>query len=280
MVAAEQAPLAPVSVASNLTLADLGAALAAGWRDFRALPAYGLFFSACYILAGYALYYALFTRGEPGWLALAAAGFPLVAPFTAVGLYEVSRRREAGLAITWGTVFGAIRGRGDDQVAMMGFILFMAFGLWLGIAHGIVAVFLHSSAVGPATLDLFLHGKGLAMLIVGSLVGAMLALAFFSITVVSLPMLVDRRVDFMTAIIVSLGAVRSNARVMLSWAALIAVLLFMALLPAFLGLLVILPLLGHATWHLYRRAVSPSGLAMENATGPTAAAPSQCQTSP
>ncbi len=262
MAADEQVQVAPVTVASNLTHGDLGRALAAGWQDFRARPAYGLFFGAFYILAGYALYYALFTRGEPGWLALAAGGFPLVAPFTAVGLYEVSRRREAGLPITWGAVFGAIRGRGDDQVAMMGFILFMAFSVWLFIAHGILAVFLHSSSVGPATLDLFLHGQGLVMLIVGSLVGAMLALAFFAITVVSLPMLVDRRIDFITAIIVSLGTVRSNPGVMLSWAALIAVLLFLAMLPAFLGLLVILPLLGHATWHLYRRAVSPSGLAL------------------
>lgn len=267
MVAPEQAQVAPVTVASNLTLADLRAALAAGWRDFRALPAYGLFFGAFYTLAGYALYHALFTRGEPGWLVLAAGGFPLVAPFTAVGLYEVSRRREAGLSLTWGAVLGAIRGRGDDQVAMMGFILFMAFGIWLGIAHGIFAVFLYSSTTGPATLELFLHGKGLAMLIFGGFVGAMLALAFFAITVVSLPMLVDRRIDFITAIIVSLGAVRSNGRVMLIWAALIATLLFLAMLPAFLGLLVVLPLLGHATWHLYRRAVSPSGLVLENPGG-------------
>ncbi|WP_374387497.1 DUF2189 domain-containing protein, partial [Sandaracinobacter sp.] len=88
----DQAPVAPVSVAANLQLADLGSALVAGWADFRAHPAYGLFFAAVYIVAGYALHYALFTRGEPGWLVLAAAGFPLVAPFTAVGLYEVSRR--------------------------------------------------------------------------------------------------------------------------------------------------------------------------------------------
>lgn len=256
----DSAPVAPVSVATNLQLADLGSALAAGWRDYRAHPAYGLFFAGVYVLAGYALYHALFTRGEPGWLVLAAAGFPLVAPFTAVGLYEVSRRREAGLPVSWGAVLGAVRGRGDDQIGMMGFILFMAFGLWLFIAHGIFAIFMSNASVGAATPELFLRGPGLAMLLVGSLAGALLALAFFAITVVSLPMLVDRRVDFITAIIVSLGVVRSNTAVMIGWALLVATLLFLAMLPMFLGLLLILPLLGHATWHLYRRAVTPSGL--------------------
>uniref|UniRef100_UPI0035B2E211 DUF2189 domain-containing protein n=1 Tax=Sandaracinobacter sp. TaxID=2487581 RepID=UPI0035B2E211 len=117
-----------------------------------------------------------------------------------------------------------------------------------------------NASVGAATPQLFLHGPGLAMLLVGSAAGALLALAFFAITVVSLPMLVDRRVDFITAIIVSLGVVRSNTAVMITWALLVATLLFLAMLPMFLGLLLILPLLGHATWHLYRRAVTPSGL--------------------
>jgi uncharacterized membrane protein len=250
-----QAAVAPVTVAADLAAADLRAALAAGWADFRACPVYGRFFAAVYVVAGLALAFAVLQRGEPQWLALAYAGFPLVGPFTAVGLYEVSRRREAGLPVGWGPVLGAVRARGDDQIMMIGFMLFLGFGLWLFIAHGMSAIFL-SEQLGPTTLQTFTKGAGLALILSGSVVGALFALAFFAITVISLSMLVDRKVDFITAIIVSLGTVRSNSRVMLGWAALIAVLLFLAMLPMFLGLFLVLPVLGHATWHLYRRAVS------------------------
>jgi uncharacterized membrane protein len=124
------------------------------------------------------------------------------------------------------------------------------------IAHGIFAVFLAESGIGTESLALFGTRAGMMMLVVGGIVGAVLAWGFYAVTVVSLPMLVHREVDFMTAIIVSLAVVRSNTMTMLVWAGVIAVTLFAAMLPAFLGLLVALPVLGHATWHLYRRAVS------------------------
>lgn len=257
MDTAGQVPLAPVAVAGNLQITDLGAALAAGWQDFRACPAYGLFFASVYVAAGLALAWAVFARGQPQWLALAVAGFPLVGPFTAVGLYEVSRRREAGQPVSWAPVLTAVRARGDDQILMIGFILFMAFGLWLFIAHGISAIFLSNAPIGASGADLYLQGQGLGMLLFGSLVGALFSLALFALTVISLPLLVDRKVDFMTAMIVSLGTVRSNTAVMLAWAAIVAGLLLVAMLPGFLGLLLVLPVLGHATWHLYRRAVDP-----------------------
>ena len=138
----------------------------------------------------------------------------------------------------------------------MGVIVFVAFGFWLMLAHGIFAIFLAESGIGGESLELFRTGAGIMMLLVGGVVGALMALAFYSITVVSLPMLVDRDVDFITAIIVSLATMRSNTLVMLIWAILIAASLFVAMLPLFLGLLVVLPVLGHATWHLYRRAVT------------------------
>jgi uncharacterized membrane protein len=259
MHTAGQVPLAPVTVAGNLNISDLTAALAAGWRDFRACPIYGLFFAAVYVAAGLALAWAVLERGQPQWLALAVAGFPLVGPFTAVGLYEVSRRREAGEPISWGPVLSAVRARGDDQILMIGFILFMAFGLWLFIAHGISAIFLSTAPIGLSGADLYLRGPGLLMLLVGSAVGALFACALFALTVISLPILVDRKVDFMTAIIVSLGTVRSNAGVMLAWALIVAALLLLAMLPGFLGLFLVLPILGHASWHLYRRAVPTAG---------------------
>lgn len=251
----EQAQVAPVTVAQDLKVSDLGLALAAGWADFKAYPAFGLFFGAIYVIAGLFLSYALFNWGEVAWLVPAAAGFPLLAPFAAVGLYEVSRRRESGLPMSWGAILGALRGRGDDQILSMGVIVFVAFGFWLTVAHGIFAIFLAEAGVGAESFELFLTTAGIMMLVVGSIVGALMALAFYAITVVSLPMLVDREVDFITAIIVSLGTMRSNRFVMLIWAFVIAALLFVAMVPLFIGLFVVLPMLGHATWHLYRRAV-------------------------
>ncbi|MCJ2177202.1 DUF2189 domain-containing protein [Novosphingobium album (ex Hu et al. 2023)] len=258
MQVGEQVQLAPVTVASDLGVRDLWAALAAGWSDFRACPVFGLFFGAIYVGAGVFLYFALFQWGAVAWLIPAAAGFPLLAPFVAVGLYEVSRRRELGLPMSWPAVLGALRGRGDEQILCMGVIVFVAFGFWLMIAHGIFAVFMAESGIGSESLALFTTPAGMVMLAVGTIVGAVMALAFYAVTVMSLPMLVDREVDFLTAIIVSLGAVRSNRFVLMTWAVWIAIALFIAMVPLFLGLLAALPVFGHATWHLYRRAV-PGG---------------------
>lgn len=255
MANGNKAQVAPVSVARHLGAADLRAALAAGWRDFAAHPVFGLFFAAVYVGVGWFLYYALVVRGEVFWLIPVAAGFPLFAPFTAVGLYEVSRRREAGLPMSWRAILGTVRGHDDDQLLMMGGFLFVGFTFWIILAHGIFAIFLVESGMGSESLEFLKTGSGLMMLLVGGMVGGLMALAFYSITVISLPMLVDREVDFLTAIIVSLATVRSNTVVMLLWGFIIATSLFAAMLPAFLGLLVVLPVLGHATWHLYRRAV-------------------------
>lgn len=250
---AQVAPISPVEVAADLTVADLRRAFAAGWRDFAAHPLYGLFFGAIYVLGGLALAWAMVSRGSTGWVFTLAAGFPLVAPFTGVGLYEVSRRREAGLPLSWGAVLGALRGRGDDQLLMMGGYIFVGFTFWMILAHGIFAIFMVEARLGSESLAIFQTSAGLAMLAVGSAVGAVVAYVFYAVTVISLPMLVDRDVDFLTAIIKSLRTVQANAQVMLIWAAFIAVVLFVAMLPAFLGLLVALPVLGHATFHLYRR---------------------------
>ncbi|MBS0482007.1 MAG: DUF2189 domain-containing protein [Proteobacteria bacterium] len=255
MTETQLAPISPIAVAADLTFADLRAALAAGWRDFLAHPVYGMFFGAIYVIGGLALTWALTARGSSGWLLSVVAGFPLLAPFTAVGLYEVSRRREAGLPLSWGTVFGALRGRGDEQLLMMGGFIFVGFTFWIALAHGIFAIFLAESGVVSQSLEIFRTPAGMAALAVGGVVGAIVAFVFYAVTVISLPMLVDRDVDFLTAIIKSLRAVQANRQVMLAWAVLIALALFVAMLPAFLGLLVVLPVLGHATWHLYRRAV-------------------------
>lgn len=250
-----QSVVAPVTVAPDLSATDLRNALSNGWQDFLAHPVYGLFFAAFYVLGGIGLVYGLSSMGQGWWLIPIMAGFPLLAPFTAVGLYEVSRRREAGLPLSWRGVIGALGGRGDEQLILMGCIVFVAFSFWMILAHGIFAIFLGESGIGSGSGALLLSTDALVMLLVGSAVGGIFALGLFAITVISLPMLVDREVDFITAIIVSLGVVRSNKGAMLGWAALIAVTLTLAMLPMFAGLFVALPVLGHATWHLYRRAV-------------------------
>ncbi len=253
-----QSARAPVTVAMDLSMTDLRSALSAGWRDFVAYPVYGLFFAAFYVLGGLGLVYGLSNLGQGWWLIPAMAGFPLLAPFTAVGLYEVSRRREAGLLIGWRGVLGALGGRGDEQLILMGGIVFVAFSFWMILAHGIFAIFLGESGIGAEAGALLMSTDALLMMLVGSVVGGLFALGLFAITVVSLPMLVDREVDFITAIIVSLSVVGSNKRVIMGWATLIAVTLALAMLPMFVGLFVALPVLGHATWHLYRRAVDGS----------------------
>ena len=244
-----------IPVANDLTLADLRLALAKGWADYRAHPLFGMFFAAFYIAGGLALSWLLATRGSSMWLIPAASGFPLIAPFTAVGLYEVSRRREAGLPLSWGAVLGALRGRGDDQLLMIGGFVFVGFTFWMILAHGIFAIFMAESGVGGESLAMLQTTSGIAMLAVGTVTGALMAFLFYAVTVISLPLLVDKDIDFLTAIIKSLRAVQLNRMVMVVWATIIAATLFAAMIPAFLGLLVVLPVLGHATWHLYRRVV-------------------------
>ena len=245
----------PATIASDLAVKDLFAALGAGWRDFRTYPKYGLFFAAIFVGGGLALAYFLFNRGEFFWLIPAAAGYPLLAPFAAAGLYEVSRRREAGEPLGWGPVLGAVKA-GDGQLPVMGVIAFVIFSFWVILAHTVFGVFLGQSGLGSAPLETLVSPTGLAMLAVGSAIGGIIALFLFAIMVVSLPMMIDREVDFITAIIVSVKSMTNNGPIMVIWAVIIAALLFIAMLPGFIGLFLVVPLLGHATWHLYRRAIS------------------------
>lgn len=260
MAAVGQSPIAPYSVANNLTFADLRMALAMGWRDFLAYPVYGTFIAAFYAIGGAVLIYGLVRLGEGAWSIPLIAGFPIIAPFAAVGLYEISRRRQLGLPVDWRSILWALRGRGDDQVLMVAGIVFVAFSFWMILAHGIFAIFMAESGIGGENIDMLLAPSAIAMLVMGSTVGAMFAFALYAMTVISLPLLCDKDVDFITAMIVSLATIRSNRVVMTGWAAIIASSTFLALLPAFLGLFIVLPVLGHATWHLYVRAVEGAAL--------------------
>lgn len=244
-----------------VTAADIRAALAAGIDDFRAAPMYGLFFGGLYAIGGLLLVLAV-TRLSMPWLAYPlAAGFALVGPFVAIGLYEVSRRLAARQPLGFPSVLGVVLSRGRE-LGPMAFVTLFLFLIWMYQVRMLLALFLGFRSFTSFQEFLgvvFGTADGLLFLAVGHVVGAALALIVFSITVVSIPLLLERDADFITAMITSVKAVVTSPAVMLGWGLLVAAILLVASLPMFVGLVVALPVLGHTTWHIYRRAVAPAG---------------------
>lgn len=228
--------------------------LRAGWSDFRRAPGFGLCFAFFYVLGGLVLAAVASAAGQEWWLIPFVVGFPLIAPFAAVGLYEVSRRIEAGLPLDWRSVAGVVFAQKDRQVPSMAMVILLMFMFWVFVAHTIFAMFMGLQSLTNVTSspEILLQGRGLTMLALGTLIGAGFAAVLFAITVAGLPLILDREVDFISAIIASFGAVTANAGVMAAWALVIALILFAGIAPLFLGLFIALPVLGHASWHMYR----------------------------
>jgi uncharacterized membrane protein len=238
-----------------VTFSMLGMALRRGWADMRRAPGYGVIFAGACVAVGLVMLAVTWATGQTYWMILAGLGFPLVGPFAAVGLYEVSHRLEQGQSLAPAAIFGVVFHQSRRQLPSLCSIIIMVFLFWVFLAHMIFALFL---GLAPMTnistsFEVFLTPEGLSMLAFGTLVGAGFALLIYTITVIGLPLLLDREVDFVTAMIVSVQTVLASPGPMLAWAACIAVVTFVAMLPAFLGLFVVLPLLGHASWHLYRQ---------------------------
>ena len=248
-------PASPLPEIARLTLRELIVVLKHGLDDFRAAPQVGLFFSAVYVLGGFFMVWL--SAGHVTWVLATSLGFPLAAPFAAVGLYEVSRRREADLPLVWSEILGVVWAERTRQVPWIGAVIVIYFLFWTFLAHMVFALMMGLTTLTniSSSFDVFLTGDGLKMVAVELVLGAILALLLFALTVVSLPLVLEKEVDFVSAMILSVQAFKQNAFVMLIWAIVIASLTLVAMIPWFLGLVIVLPVLGHATWHLYRRVL-------------------------
>ena len=249
----------PAPRVRRITAADIGTALAKGYDDFAAYRSDVLFLCGIYAVAGLVLSRIALRMNLLPMLFPLAAGFALIGPFAAVGLYEMSRRREQGAHITWINAFDVLREPAIGAIAVLGLVLIALFGAWLGAAWGIYRVTLGPEA--PASLTAFLHDTfttpdGWLMILYGTGTGLFFAVLALALSIVSFPLLLDRDVGLDTAIAASFRAVKMNPLPMALWGLTVTAGLVIGTIPAFIGLIVVLPVLGHATWHLYRALVA------------------------
>lgn len=241
----------------KIDFSDIRAAVALGWADFMAAPLHGMTIGLVYALGGLMISYIAFSLGYWFMAAPLAAGFTLLGPFAAIGLYEISRIRERGETVTWQRIAAGLTTDVKRESAYLGFLLFVLFAMWIESIFVLYALFfgLNIMSVSAFLSAALASSAGLSYLVVGHVLGACIATFVFALSVVSFPMIVDRKTDFVTAMITSIRTVFSNPGVMIPWGACIGLLLLAGFATAFLGLIVILPLLGHISWHVYRRTV-------------------------
>jgi len=258
LVGASASPVRPAI--RHITPPDLWQSLKLGIDDFSAMPSHAIFLCAIYPLLG--IFLIELTLGH-SMLPLAfplAAGFALIGPFAAIGLYELSRRREAGLDNSSSDMLGVLHSPSLGAIIALGLLLMAIFLIWLAVAEAIyIANFGYTP---PASLAQFTHdvletSTGWRLIIEGTGVGFLFAVAVLTISAVSFPLLLDRDVGAAVALLTSIRVVIANPVTMALWGLIVAALLVIGSLPFFLGLTVVVPVLGHATWHLYRRAVEP-----------------------
>ncbi|MEA2933699.1 MAG: hypothetical protein QOD74_345 [Variibacter sp.] len=252
----------PVSI-RRIGFADVKEALARGFDDFRAMPTHAIFLCLIYpiiglVLARIAFGYSLLPLVYP-----LASGFALIGPFAALGLYELSRRREAGLDASARHAFDVVQSSSAGALLALGLVFIVIFGVWVAVANAIyVAHFGYAppESVGQFLREVLTTSAGWGLIVFGNGVGLLFAAAVLTIGAFSFPMLVDRDVGAATAVTTSVRAVMKNPIPMALWGVIVAALLVIGSVPFFLGLAVIVPVLGHATWHLYRRTIDAQGL--------------------
>lgn len=244
----------------RIALADIKDSLRLGWQDFLAAPTQLLFLGLLYPLIGLVAARAINGGDLMVLFYPLVAGLSIMGPVAAVGIYEISRRRERGWAVSWLDAFGVLRSPAILSVAALGLMLLVIFGAWMLVAHWI-----YEGTLGhvdrPATIEefrslLFDHPGGTQLILFGNAAGFVFAVIVLSLSVVSFPLLLDRDVGPAVAVRTSLRAVAANPVPMAVWGLTVAVLLAAGSLPLFIGLAVVMPLLGHGTWHLYRKVVA------------------------
>jgi uncharacterized membrane protein len=244
----------------RIGIADLQEALAKGIDDFYAMPTHAMFLCVIYPIVGLFLARMAFGYSILPLLYPLASGFALVGPVAALGLYELSRRREAGLPVSAKHAFDVLQSSSIGAIAALAVLLLTIFVIWVAIANAIyIATFGYATPDSVETFarDVLTTRPGWTLILVGNGVGLLFAILVLSISVVSFPLLLDRDVGAAVALLTSIRAVARNPLTMMTWGLVVAALLVVGSLPLFFGLTVIMPILGHATWHLYRRVVEP-----------------------
>jgi uncharacterized membrane protein len=258
------APSGPETAAApiirTIGLSELHRALQRGWEDFKAVPSHAIILCIIYPVLGLMLARAVHGYSVLPLLFPLAAGFALLGPFAALGLYEMSRRRERGEQATAWDAFEVVRSPSFGAMLGLGVLLLALFVTWVATAQAIyIAAFGYAGATGVSDFAerVLTTPQGWWLIVIGCGVGFLFALVALCISVVSFPLMLDRHAGAGDAMVTSLRAVARNPVPMAVWGLIVAVLLVAGSLPAFLGLAVVIPLLGHATWHLYRETIEP-----------------------
>ncbi len=245
-------------IVNRIGLSDLKDVLRRGLDDFYAMPTHAMFLCAIYPIVGLVLARLAFGYSILPLLYPLMAGFALVGPLAALGLYELSRRREAALEASASHALDVVDSSSIGALVALGLLLLGLFVLWIAFANTIyIANFGYAppASIGTFVRDILTTRAGWNLIIVGNSIGFMFAAVVLTISVVSFPLLLDRDVGAAVALLTSIRVVLKNPLTMAAWGLIVAALLFVGSLPAFLGLTIVMPVLGHATWHLYRRAV-------------------------
>jgi uncharacterized membrane protein len=249
----------PAPAVRKIGTAEVWAALGKGFSDFEAYRSDVVFLCITYVVVGLVMSRLAFGMDLLPLLFPLASGFALVGPVAGVGLYEMSRRREQGVAVSWTNAFDVLQAPAVGAIAVLGMALVVVFLLWLTAAWEI-----YRFTLGPVSLtsagaflhDVFLTDRGHLLIVAGVGAGFLFAVFAMMISIVSFPLLVDRDVGLDTAIRTSVRAVIANPVPMALWGLIVAGGLVIGSIPVFVGLAIVLPVLGHATWHLYRSLVA------------------------